>query len=253
MDDYKEFPDDDPEFLNWPSDTSSEEYKQQFFDKTCQDFLKSTATEILKKGYEREFQKQCERLAQIRLFENPAAFGKTVEYVMNAVASYDNKGPSFAYLITINPKPEVTMDELKLELQRVFKKKWFVHYVVAYEYRNDPKKHLPKNEYLQLDDEQKVRTGPHCHIFLLNQHVKPYSHIHREIYSTLKELVGNKKHINVKNIKQEHELQTIAYLQKDGRWEGVGKYVDIEDMPRQLSAHSLEKLENKKRKKKNKK
>jgi len=113
-------------------------------------------------------------------------------------------------LLTINPKPGVTFEQLDKVVKKLVKKKTIKHWEYVYEVRAEEQ----KGEY----------TGLHCHI-LLEYHDKPFN-FKRGVKSTCKNIcnVAVSSILNFKFIPMEHVPDKHNYLlgdKKDAKLEGV--------------------------------
>lgn len=102
-------------------------------------------------------------------------------------------------LITVNPKDTVNITDLLKLWDKATKKKWIKDTYSCIEWRKGDK-------------------GMHIHM-MVTLLPKKKSHIHREMYSTFKVIVGNKKHVDVQVNKDCDKF--IAYV--DGYKKGVRK------------------------------
>lgn len=100
-------------------------------------------------------------------------------------------------LITINYKPDVDIKEIVKKTEKVTKKKWINKAMWCYEQRE-------KDEKLEglLDGEKLplpyIFKGIHVHMKVwLSEKKNPY-HCKREVFNTVKHIVGNKMHVNVR-------------------------------------------------------
>lgn len=84
---------------------------------------------------------------------------------------------SYGCLLTINPKPEVTLIEFKKIIDKLLQKKWLVDYIYCYETRK------PDN------------SGMHFHMAFKRGDKRP-SEIKREVLNTCKNIIGNELHLN---------------------------------------------------------
>ena len=108
------------------------------------------------------------------------------------------------YFMTINWKPGVTPDKTERIIQNIKSKKWFPQETIyTYEQRGTC--------------EAEIGVGYHNHFLMINLD-KPQSQIHREIYSTIKNFVGNKMHLDIRKIPPEWVPDKIKYL-KGEKWD----------------------------------
>ena len=105
--------------------------------------------------------------------------------------------------ITINWKPGTTPENTHNIITNIITKKWIDEYAITWEQRGE--------------DEDSLGTGYHNHILLINLE-KPKSQIHREIYSTVKNLVGNKFHVDVRMIPASWIDDKLEYM-KGNKWD----------------------------------
>ncbi len=126
---------------------------------------------------------------------------KMVESQADAVS---NKPPYM--LLTINPKPNITLPELKKVVEKVIKKKTITEYAYCYEVRKDD------------------NTGLHAHI-LLKYEDKPYN-FRRGVKNTCKHIcdTDNPNILNFKFVEEKNLQQKIDYIKgikKDSKKPGV--------------------------------
>lgn len=100
-------------------------------------------------------------------------------------------------LLTINPRPETTVTDLLQLYSRIRKKKWIYRTYGHFEWRG-------------------IDTGLHLHSVLFCKPNKPKCHMHREIYNTVKNHVGNKKHVHL-IVNKESPDNFITYVKG---WKG---------------------------------
>lgn len=108
-------------------------------------------------------------------------------------------------MITINPRHDVSLKDLKKQVEKYIKKKTITHYIYVYEVRKD-------------------EEGLHCHI-IVKYVDKPYN-FKRGTKNTFKHLcdVNNPHILNFKFITEEHLQSKINYLlgdKKDTKKAGV--------------------------------
>jgi len=114
------------------------------------------------------------------------------------------------YFVTINWKSGVRPDQTVRVIQNILSKKWVPReYYFVYEQRGT--------------DTDSVGTGYHNH-FLFIDLDKPKCHIQREIFSTVKNLVGNKMHVDVRQIPKDWVQDKLDYM--------LGKKWDPEKDPK---------------------
>lgn len=104
------------------------------------------------------------------------------------------------WLVTINPEEqnvETCLKPLQSCVERTIRKKWVDEYLYAYEQRSE--------------DPEKFH-GLHVHLLLRQKQPKKFSAVQEEIYNTCKHIVGNKKHIDVKNVTAGTEDSVIEYI-----------------------------------------
>lgn len=92
------------------------------------------------------------------------------------------------FLITINWDPTHPVESLQPILNKVISKKWIVRYMLTHEQRGE--------------DESEIGKGYHNHI-LVERVDKKLSEVHREVFNTVKNYVGHKKHVDVQQVKPE--------------------------------------------------
>lgn len=109
------------------------------------------------------------------------------ERVLRFLRTYEEDQKKKSYMITINWNSNShSVEELQPVLAKVLSKKWINKYSLTHEQRG---------EILPL-------MGKGYHVHLLVQDVdKIPSQVHREVYNTVKDYVGNKKHVDVQLIK----------------------------------------------------
>ena len=105
--------------------------------------------------------------------------------------------------LTINWKPGTTPENTYNIITNIITKKWIDEYAITWEQRGE--------------DEESLGTGYHNHILLINLE-KPKSQIHREIYSTVKNLVGNKFHVDVRMIPSSWIDDKLEYM-NGNKWD----------------------------------
>jgi len=108
-------------------------------------------------------------------------------------------------LLTINPRPDVSLAQLKKVVEKIVSKKTITHYAYVYEVR-------------------KKDSGLHCHM-LLKYTDKPYS-FQRGLKNTAKHIctVNHKEIFNMKYIEEDHVPEKISYFlgnKKDSKKAGV--------------------------------
>lgn len=114
------------------------------------------------------------------------------------------KNTSRIYWITINPKDEATLETFLKKLEKVVTKKWIQTYYYNIEQRGESMETAGK--------------GLHSHMLIIPSSSKRKSEVHREFYSTFKDIVGNKLHVNVQDFPDEYKLDKIEYL-KGNKWD----------------------------------
>lgn len=120
-------------------------------------------------------------------------------------ASYVRGDPRSNAFVTINWKPGVKPEVSLRLLQLILNKKWMPEeYYISHEQRGDT-----------IDT---IGTGYHIHILIVGIN-KPRSQIHREIYSTVKNYVGTRHHIDVRMIPNSWLEDKKAYLRGE-KWDG---------------------------------
>lgn len=82
-------------------------------------------------------------------------------------------------MITVNPMENIAFSYFEKCLLKCIKKKWILNGIYCYEWRG-------------------LNKGLHCHIACSIDPSKNPAAIHREVYNTFKNFVGNKQHVNIK-------------------------------------------------------
>lgn len=120
------------------------------------------------------------------------------EWVKQYRERLQSKEKIVAHLITINWDSNAhTVQELQKPLNKVLSKKWLKNILLAHEQRGEILPDLGK--------------GYHNHI-LVEGVDKPVSQIHREIFNSVKNYVGNSRHVDVQPVKQEWLQDKKDYL-----------------------------------------
>jgi len=111
-------------------------------------------------------------------------------------------GSKFLF-ITINYKPNTTLEAISKMTTNIVTKKWVSKYYYTFEQRGKT--------------QETCGEGIHTHIILQNVD-KPMSQIHREIHNTVKNYVGNKLHVDVKQYPTKFLSEKIDYI-KGLKWD----------------------------------
>lgn len=115
--------------------------------------------------------------------------------------------------ITINPRPDSDFEKFKEAVQKVVTKKWISDYLYCYEQRGTT---------METQGE-----GFHVHMLLPRNGKKP-AEAQREIYNTVKKFCSNVKHVDIKPVAGEQNIQNkIDYIKgicKSKNEEGSDKF-----------------------------
>lgn len=115
----------------------------------------------------------------------------------------DIGSPCHNYFITFNFKPDTSLNTIQKLISNVTRKKWMRNYYYNYEQRGESMSELGK--------------GIHVHL-IVKDLPKRMSEVCRECYNTVKNYVGNKKHVNIKLTKDEFVQDKIDYI-KGIKWD----------------------------------
>lgn len=138
---------------------------------------------------ERQLNELLNRLSQ---------YQSEAEFVAKMREQFADNFKTVAYLITINWDSNAhSVSDLQKPLQKVLSKKWLKNILIAHEQRGEILPDLGK--------------GYHVHI-LAEGVDKPPSQVHREIYNTVKNYVGNKRHVDIQPVKKEWLQDKKDYL-----------------------------------------
>lgn len=171
------------------------------------------APHILQKAHDKGVQAAAEQFFKtlyLRQFVNdfmsegtlPLGIQLKDEYkALTDKAFIQNSTKSPYYLVTVNPRPDVTFEQLDKVVKKIVKKKTIIHHAYVYEIRG------------QTDDGD--YTGLHCHMLLYNT-IKPYD-FKKGIKSTVKHICdyNNPNILNFKNIEPDVVSQKYQYLLGD--------------------------------------
>lgn len=135
-----------------------------------------------------------------------------MEYINNARNALMSK-PIHA-LITVNPKPGITLCELQKKLEKYISRKFIDGYIYCYEVRKED------------------HTGLHCHI-LLKYNCRPYD-LKRNTKNTFKTLCdsNNPKILNIKYIEEDLLKSKIEYIlgnKQDSKKDGVKASIEYRE------------------------
>lgn len=102
------------------------------------------------------------------------------------------------YMITINWNSNShSVEELQPVLSKVLAKKWIKKYSLTHEQRGEILPHMGQ--------------GYHVHLLVQDCDKIP-SQVHREIYNTVKDYVGNRKHVDVQLVKNSWLQDKLDYI-----------------------------------------
>jgi len=143
--------------------------------------------------YYMEKLEECHRVTQQKILNT---LKKNCEKSEN---SFDNK--KYIY-VTINPYPNILIEDLKNVIKRLLRKTWIDGYVYVYEQRGE---------------EEGDYHGLHCHMIIKKKYSKQESAIYREIQSTCKHICDaqNNHCLNIQYVKSEADKDRII-LYMDG-------------------------------------
>lgn len=99
--------------------------------------------------------------------------------------------------VTFNPSPQTPLTTILKLCDNIVKKKWIDNASYSLEQRGK--------------DSSTMGTGIHVH-FLFKDIKKPVSHIHREIFNTVKNYVGNPRHVKVQTFPGRFYSDKYEYL-----------------------------------------
>lgn len=132
------------------------------------------------------------------LLNRLSQYASEAEFVAEMRERLADKTQVVAHLITINWNSNAfSVQELQKPLNKVLSKKWLKDILVSHEQRGEI---LPD-----------MGKGYHVHILAEGVN-KPVSQIHREIYNTVKDYIGNKKHLDIQTVKKEWLQDKKDYL-----------------------------------------
>lgn len=136
----------------------------------------------------------------------------------------DFDGKKYIY-VTINPYPNILIEDLINVVKRIIKKAWIDGYTYVYEQRGEV-----EGDY----------HGLHCHMIIKKKYSKQESAIYREIQNTCKHICDyhNKCCLNIQYVKNEIEKDKII-LYMDGI-KDVDKQPKCENDIRMRFAYNLE-------------
>lgn len=124
-------------------------------------------------------------------------------------------------LITVNPKPEISVGDMLQLYKRARKKNWIINTHSTIEWR-------------------KEKEGMHLHMLAWVIFKKAKSQIHKEIYNTFKHVVGNKNHVNIQ-INKVDPGKMITYI--EGYKNGLPKANQLHDMQNRIQLGIVTPLE----------
>lgn len=155
---------------------------------------------FLKTAYQREMVRNFMEDGTLPYVPKDPKLLKMLESQANAVSSK----PPYLF-VTVNPRPEVTLTELKKSIEKFLKKKSISQYFYVYEVRTE-------------------NTGLHCHI-LLKYDIKPYD-FKRSTKNTFKNVCdsSNPSCLNFKFVEEDTLQSKVEYLlgdKKDSKKKGV--------------------------------
>ena len=175
----------------------------------------NTAAKEVKSKYERLEEEATRKVVLKILVQNKydGAFDGTVELpsdpiVQNAIrqikdrkeAKVQRSGKSCDnYFVTINPKPDVSFDELKTCVDKILKKNWIDSYIYSYEQRSE---------------ESGKYYGFHVHL-MINSYDRGMQNAKKEIYNTVKHIVGNPNHLHISGVTPGTEDMVRDYIHGD--------------------------------------
>ncbi len=110
-------------------------------------------------------------------------------------------------MITVNPKDDTPVYMLSKKIIKCISKKWIRTAIYCHEWRNE-------------------KEGLHCHIGCEIDDKNP-SEINRECYNTFKNMVGNKRHVNVKMSNGLKAFENYVMGIKDGKAKPNSKFDKI--------------------------
>lgn len=126
--------------------------------------------------------KEVESVTRKLLRQQPELLGPDFINLLEAVGVAKSYSKKPYALITINPFPDACREEFEMCVEKIMMKKW-IREIYSYSYEKD----------------DKDRLHVHCIVY---RGVKPKSEIIREIYSVVKDIVGDKSCIDVQPIAQ---------------------------------------------------
>lgn len=114
------------------------------------------------------------------------------------------------YFITINFKPQTEITHVQNRMLKIILKKWITKYYYVYEQRGT--------------DLETVGSGLHVHLLVCDSPKSKSSEVVREIYSSVKSMVGSKSSVDVRKIPFEWVYDKLKYLSGE-KW-------DVEKLPK---------------------
>lgn len=134
---------------------------------------------------------------------NPVAgLGYLLASVVQRKTEEENERRAKIYFVTINPRPDVKFDDFRRRVVRYFSK--YPNSVYGFEIRG-------KNDL--------GYHGIHCHAIVNSTHRKnDSSTFKRNVYSSFKDMVGNRMHVDVRLYSASYREDKISYI-KGEKWD----------------------------------